>query len=87
MQAFGFSEEDVENVLRANWTRVGNTGGKSFELMASDLFAGLDDGAIEKAVLNGGTEMDDQTTAAYAELERQLVVAGVLGPLDSPKAP
>ena len=89
MQAFGISEEDVEIVLRANWARVGNTEGKSLELMASDLFAGLDDGAIEKAALDGGTEMDDQITAACAEIERQLVADGVLEPLAlmAPAAP
>ena len=86
MQAFEISEEDVENVLFANWARIGNSGGKSFDLMASELFPGLNDGAIENAALAGGTDMEDQTTGAYAEIERQLVVAGILDPLAPMKA-
>jgi hypothetical protein len=78
MQAFGISEDDIETVLRQQWARVANSDGKTFEQMASDLFNDIDHGAVEKAALNGGTEMDEQTTAAYEEIEKQLVARGAL---------
>jgi hypothetical protein len=76
--SFGISEEDIESVLSKHWARVANSDGKSFEDMAGDLFAHLDAGAIERAALKGGVDLDDQTEAAYEEIERQLVARGVL---------
>lgn len=78
MQAFEISEDDIANVLRTHWARIGNSDGKSFEHMASDLFESIDHGKVEDAALEGGTEMDEQTDAAYEEIERQLVADGVL---------
>jgi hypothetical protein len=79
--AFGISEEDVENVLSKHWARVANSDGKSLENMAVDLFTHLDADAIERSALKGGVDLDDQTEAAYEEIERQLVERGVLGEL------
>jgi len=81
MQAFGISEEDLANVLRKHWARVANTNGLDFEAMADLNFRYLNDAAVEKAALDGGVEMDDQTEAAYEEIERQMVALGVLEPV------
>lgn len=76
--AFGIGDEDIENVLSRHWARVANTGGKSFGDIAAELFPLIDAGAVEKAALDGGTELDEQVEAAYADIERQLVERGVL---------
>lgn len=83
MQAFGISEEDIENVLRKHWARVANTDGKSFADMADELFTSIDASAVEQAALKGGVELDAQTDAAHSEIERQLVRQGVLEELRS----
>ena len=83
MQAFGINEEDIEKVLRKHWDRVANTDGKSFEDMADELFTSIDAPAVERAALKGGVELEEQTDAAYAEIERQLVQQGVLEELRS----
>lgn len=78
MNAFGISAEDVENVLRKHWSRVANTDGNSFEYMAVELFPGINATAVEHAALTGGVSLEEQTAAAYEEIERQLVWQGVL---------
>lgn len=86
MHAFGITEEDLENVLRKHWARIVNSGGKSFEHMADDLFSSIDEAAVEGAALKGGVELEEQTDAAYEELERQLVERGVLAALRPERA-
>lgn len=79
--AFAITNEDIENVLRNNWAKVANTDGKTFEAMAEDVFADFGDedlARIENAALDSGTELDDQTDGAYAEIEKILIERGVL---------
>lgn len=77
MYAFEVTQDDVANVLRANAPRMGAGQGRAIDSVAADAFNGLDFGAVEAAAL-GGDSMDEQTQAAYAEIERQLVDDGVL---------
>ncbi len=76
--AFQISEEDVENVLRNNWKRVVNTNGRSFKDMSEQLYLEVDEGAVEKAALKSGNDLETQTDAAYAKIARQLITMGVL---------
>lgn len=79
--AFGISEEDIENVLLANAVKVANSGGKDFEAMAQEIYNEFDDedfDRVAKAALDSGTEMDEQTDGAYAEIRLILVEQGVL---------
>lgn len=79
--AFGISQDDVEQVLRDNAPRLANPAGKSLEALAAEIFDDIDAAAVERAALDGGTEMDEQTDAAHEEIARQLEEAGVLTPL------
>lgn len=79
--AFEVTEDDIENVLRRHAVKVANTQGKSFALMANELYADLADvdfGRIERAALNAGVELSVQTEGAYAEIRDLLVDRGVL---------
>lgn len=79
--AFEITEDDIETVLQQNATQVANTGGKSFEDMASQLhsdWVGSELDRIANAALDGGVEMDEQTDAAHAEIRAILVEQGVL---------
>jgi hypothetical protein len=78
MHAFGISEDDIEAVLRKNGARMVNAAGRSFEQVAEDLFDDIDHGLVERAALKSSTDLDEQTTAAHEEIERQLVQLGVL---------
>lgn len=76
--AFQISEEDIENVLRDYSLRVTNAQGQSFETMASELINEIDHARVEKAALDGGDDIDDQTQAAYNEIHKNLVEQGVI---------
>jgi uncharacterized NAD(P)/FAD-binding protein YdhS len=81
MWAYQHTADDVENVLRDHATRVVNTEGKPLDVLAEELVEELDDGAIEKAALRGGVDLDDQTTAANEEILRQLIERGLISGL------
>jgi hypothetical protein len=80
--AFGISETDVFVVLRQNAALVTNSEGKTFDQMADDIFdswvGGVEPDRIAQAALDGGTDMDEQTTAAHAEIRAILVEEGIL---------
>lgn len=79
--AFEITEQDVENVLRANWAAVADSKGQSFAQMADNIFANISSVQHERvgrAALDAGCEMDEQTTAAYAEIRTIMVEDGVL---------
>lgn len=76
--AFGISEDDVHNVLQNHHDRLTAATGADLESLARDLFNDLDHGAVERAALRGGTELDQQTEAAYEEVETQLIEFEVL---------
>jgi hypothetical protein len=80
--AFEITTADIENVLSQNATQVANTEGNTFEAMAESIHDDWAGGGafdrIEIAALDGGTEMDKQTDAAYAEIRAILVEQGVL---------
>lgn len=80
--AFEVSEDDIETVLSQNAAQVANTSGRSFEQMAVEIHDGwLGGGELDRiagAALDGGTEMDEQTDAAHAEIRSILVEQGVL---------
>lgn len=82
MEAFGISEEDVENVLRRHVARLrlvtAPPGALDYTTVAEKLFGAIDQSAVERAALKGGVELEEQTDAAYDEIERQLVHQGVL---------
>lgn len=79
--AFGITPDDVATVLSKNWARVGNARGMSFDALGELLLDGLDADLVEREALKGGVDLDDQTTAAHVEIERQLVESGFLDPL------
>lgn len=76
--AFQITEEDIENVLRNYSLRVTDTQGKSFETMAAVLIDEIDHARVEKAALNSGCDLDEQTQGAYDEIKKVLVELGVL---------
>ena len=82
MQAFGISEEDVENVLRRHASRLrlvtAPSGTLGYTAVAEKLFDAIDQSAVERAALKGGVELEEQTDATYDEIERQLVSQWVL---------
>ncbi len=80
-QAFGITEEDLAAVLRQNSLQVANTNGVSFDAMAETIFNDWSDVEFDRvasAALDGGVEMDDQTSAAYSEIRSIFVEQGVL---------
>lgn len=79
--AFEATDEDIVQVLRDNAVQVANTNGVPFWAMAENILAdwGPDTYArVAKAALSAGTSLDDQTTAAQAEIRAILVETGVL---------
>ncbi|KVP39965.1 hypothetical protein [Burkholderia ubonensis] len=79
--AFGITEEDIANVLRQNAVHVANSNGMSFAAMSEQLYndwTNVELARVAKAALNGGVEMDQQTTAAHGEIRAILVEQGVL---------
>lgn len=78
--AYQATENDVESVLRSNALHVANTNGKSFEVIAQEVFGCLDFDLIEQAALFGNS-LDEQTDFANDEIARQLREAGILEPL------
>lgn len=77
-QAFGISEEDVVSVLEANLGAIVNRGSQPLDDMAHDLLGRIDHGAVERAALKGGVDLDEQTEAAHEEIRRQLLCMGIL---------
>lgn len=75
--AFEITEDDVEQVLQKNWSRVANSLGKSFRDMAEALVPEIDHQRVEAAALKSGEDME-QTTGAHAEIVSILVEMGVL---------
>lgn len=86
VMAFEITEDDICSVLRQNWALVGNTKGLAFEAMATELLGRLDHDRIASAALKGGVDLDDQVSAAHAEIRAILVEQGVLKtrPIDDP---
>lgn len=76
--AFGISSDDIEDVLRNHSLHVASTDGRSFEDMAIELLADIDEARIERAALKAGCDMDEQTRAAHEEIHTILVEQGVL---------
>lgn len=76
--AFGIDEQDIENVLQAHSLRVTNTRGLSFASMAAELLPDIDAERVAEAALEGGDELDEQTSAAYEEIHAILVEQGVI---------
>lgn len=70
--------EDVVAVLRRNATRVANSAGLPFDVMAEQIIGALDCASIENAALDAGVDIEVQTRAACEEIEAQLVRMGVL---------
>ena len=76
--AFQVTEDDIENVLRECWPYVGNTQGKTFEAMAEELLGQIDPARVEKAALDSGTNLEEQTAGAIDEIKKILVEQGIL---------
>lgn len=57
------SVEDVENVLKSVGEDIA---------LAPEYFIQLDCKSIARAALDSGTEMEEQTKGAYAEIKRQI---------------
>ena len=81
--AFGISEEDIENVLRANSLRLEAQSGEPLDLLAEQIFGGFSDddlARIERVALKASTDLDEQTSAACEEITRLLERDGWLKP-------
>lgn len=76
--AYQVTEEDIQNVLEDYSLRVADTKGKSFETMSAELIGEIDHARIEKAALNSGCDLAEQTRGANAEIKDMLVELGVL---------
>ena len=61
--AWEITVEDVENVLKQLNEDIA---------LAPELVSELDYEAVARAALDSGTEMEEQTEGAYAEIKRQL---------------
>ena len=62
--AFGVTEEDIENVLRANSLRLETRNGEPFDLLAEQIFGSFSDedfSGIERVALKASTDLDEQT--------------------------
>jgi len=76
--AFQVTSEDIEGVLSAYSLRVADSKGKSFETMAAELIEEIDCGRVEKAALDSGETLDEQTQGAFDEIKAILTEMGVL---------
>ena len=84
--AFGISEDDIAIVIEQNITRF--TGDKArVDAAATELINEVDHERAERAALKGGTDMDDQTMAAYQDIAEQLETLGhfLPSPAETPK--
>lgn len=79
---FGISEEDIETVLRRCSDRIQaphlKAGKADLTAIVDQAFEDLDHETIEAAALRHSNTLSEQTDAALAEIERQLVEQGVL---------
>jgi hypothetical protein len=75
--AFQITEEDIAAVLRQNAVHIANSGGKSFDDMATDLLGRIDANLAAKAAIKGDS-LEDQTSLAQQEIARQLWLMGTL---------
>lgn len=76
--AFQITEDDIESVLHDYSLRVTDTQGKSFATMAAELIGEIDHARVEKAALDSGCDLDEQTAGADKEIKKILVELGVL---------
>lgn len=76
--AFEIVAEDIQNVLEAYSLRVTDTNGMSFEQMSEGLITRIDLERVERAGIEGGSNLEEQTIAAYKEIHKILVEMGVL---------
>ena len=63
LMAWETTVEDVENVLKSVGEDIA---------LAPEYFNQLDCEAIARAALDSGTEIEEQTAGAYAEIKRQI---------------
>lgn len=81
--AFQITEEDIENVLRANLPRLASGRDADLTQLAEEVYESLNDedfGRMERAALVAGTDLDEQTAGAYEELTVLLERDGWLKP-------
>lgn len=81
-QAFGITEDDVSNVLRANSKALLDST-RDLDKYASQIFdelTGEDLDRVAQAALDSGVELDEQTDGAYTEMRTLLTERGVLLP-------
>lgn len=77
VQAFAITEEDVEAVLRQHLGRVSSPVIMSVTRLSSALLPSLDHHTVALAAL-AGDDLEEQTSYAHAEIERQLHEQGHL---------
>lgn len=81
--AFEVTAEDIETVLRDHQFRLETKHGEPFGVLAEQIFNELSDAdfaQIEKAALDSGTDLDEQTTGAHQEIALLLEREGWLKP-------
>ena len=71
--AFGITLEDVHNVMSQN-----GYGKFMSDEAVNNAFSDLDIDLVERQALDGGCDMEEQTSAAYAEIKLQLIEHGWL---------
>lgn len=79
--AFEITEDDIENVLRTEHHRLlGRAISTPPLVLAEELITEIDADRIADQALQAGTDLDDQTEAAYAAIADQLVALDILRP-------
>lgn len=76
--AFQIISDDVETVLNNFHLRMLDSRGQSNEVLAVELLNEIDTSRVVKAALDSSTDLDEQTSAAHAEIKAILVEIGVL---------
>lgn len=78
--AFDIVEEDLETVLRDNAILIANADGLPISTLAERIYLGWgpEFARIEKAALDSGVELDEQTVGAHAEIRKIFVEQGIL---------